>query len=96
MHPWLLAEVRRDDLAARYKAGEQHRQAALVKQGSDRLGWAVGTDGRGPVHKMACYILCGLGHQLVAFGRRLEGLEAPRLPQPISSREAGAATPRHS
>jgi hypothetical protein len=96
MHPWLLAEVRRDDLAARYKAGEQHRQVALVKQGSDRLGRAVGIDSRHPVHKAACYVLCGLGHQLVAFGRRLEGPEPPPLPQPISSREAVAATPRHS
>ncbi len=40
MHPYLLHEVRMDDLAARYQTAERHRHAALVKHGVERMGTA--------------------------------------------------------
>lgn len=38
MHPWLLADVRREDLDTRYESAERYRQAALVRQDAQRKG----------------------------------------------------------
>ena len=76
-HPYLL------EVEADYR-----RQTYLDEAAVDRLARAAGLDRRGPLHKMACQLLCGLGRQLVSLGKRLEGLEAPTLPPSIPSPEA--------
>jgi hypothetical protein len=84
-HPYLL------EVEADYR-----RQTYLNEAAVDRLAREAGLDRRWPLHKMACQLLCGLGHQLVSLGQRLEGLEAPALSPSIPSPEAISAGPRKS
>lgn len=84
-HPYLL------EMEAEYR-----RQTYLNEAAVDRLVREAGLDRRGPLHKMACQVLCGSGHLLVSLGRHLEGLGAPPLPPSIPSPEAIPAGPRKS
>lgn len=59
------------------RVAEERLQDCLRKAETDRVLREAGIDRRGWASRLACELLCGLGHVLVALGQRLEAYALP-------------------